>query len=169
MSDLLRPAKPEDFDRIATLVDEYHAESGYAFGDAGPRAALYRLLHDPSVGRVWAILHEGACVGYVVLSFGYSLEYHGRDAFVDELFVQPAYRGRGAGTRVLEALLPACRALGIHALHLEVERDNETAQRLYRRLGFRGNDRQLLSMRLQALDAGSGDGEDREDGEEGEE
>jgi len=34
------------------------------------------------------------------------------------------------------------------AVHLEVGRDNRAAKALYERFGFRGNDRQLLTMRL---------------------
>ena len=40
-------------------------------------------------------------VGYLVLTLGYSLEYGGRDAFIDEVYIRSSYRGRGIGTAAL--------------------------------------------------------------------
>jgi ribosomal protein S18 acetylase RimI-like enzyme len=49
--------------------------------------------------------------------------------------VDPAYRGRGIGTALLEALRERARAEGVSALSLSVEEDNP-ALRLYEGLGF---------------------------------
>ena len=40
------------------------------------------------------------------------------------------------------------RALGVRALHLEVERDNDAGLALYAKRGLRDQGRQLLSKRL---------------------
>jgi ribosomal protein S18 acetylase RimI-like enzyme len=60
----------------------------------------------------------------------------------------PARRGRGLGRAALEAVESAARELGVRALHLEVERENASAQALYRDRGFRDNDRRLMTKRL---------------------
>lgn len=75
-------------------------------------------------------------LGYIVLTFGYSLEMGGRDAFIDELFLIETVRGKGIGKRVMELIQAEARRLGVHALHLEVGRENERAQRVYRVAGF---------------------------------
>jgi ribosomal protein S18 acetylase RimI-like enzyme len=49
--------------------------------------------------------------------------------------VAPARRGRGVGSRLLDALLVAARRAGAGAVSLSVERDNP-ARRLYERFGF---------------------------------
>ena len=148
MASPIRLATPDDLDRVAALMAAFYAESGYPLDGARARAALAALIGDPGLGRLWLILHEGEPVGYVAVTFGFSLEYLGRDAFIDDLFIEAPFRGAGLGTRVLEAVEPACRALGVRALHLEVERSNEAGQALYRRRGFRNNDRRLLTLRL---------------------
>jgi ribosomal protein S18 acetylase RimI-like enzyme len=84
-----------------------------------------------------------------VLTLGWSLELGGRDAFIDELYVKPARRGRGLGTLALATAEAAARRRGVRALHLEVDVTNETARRLYQRVGFRLRERyQLMLKRL---------------------
>jgi ribosomal protein S18 acetylase RimI-like enzyme len=126
---------------------EFYAESGYPFDRAAAADAIREMLDQPGLGRIWLVA-QPEVVGYVAVTFGFSLEFLGRDAFIDEFFIRPRFRGAGLGTRVLAALEPECRALDVRALHLEVERENPFAQRLYRRQGYRDNDRRLLSKRL---------------------
>lgn len=52
------------------------------------------------------------------------------------IFVTPAARGRGLGTRVLEAMFDHVRAAGGLAVRLAVVTSNAGARRLYERLGF---------------------------------
>jgi GNAT superfamily N-acetyltransferase len=118
-------------------------EQGYPFEREAAQAALRPLLCDGSLGRVWLFRDGGKAIGYFVLTLGWSLEYLGRDAFVDELYVSPAHRGRGLGSRALDLIDEACREIGVQALHLEVERENLEARRLYLRRGFSENDRSL--------------------------
>jgi ribosomal protein S18 acetylase RimI-like enzyme len=149
----IRLARSDDLQFVASLMGEFYAESGYRLDLGLASSALARLIEDPSIGRLWLILQPDAPVGYIAVTFGFSLEFYGRDAFIDDLFIQPSFRGVGLGTRVLDAVEPECRALGVRALHLEVERANQAGQALYRRRGFRDNDRQLLSKRLPPEDA----------------
>ena len=76
------------------------------------------------------------------------MEFGGRNAFVDDLFIQPAFRGAGLGTAALAELRDFCGARDVRALHLETGRDNAAAQALYRRAGFVITDRQLLTLVL---------------------
>jgi diamine N-acetyltransferase len=87
------------------------------------------------------------------VTIGYSIEFGGRDAFLDELFVSADSRGRGLGTRALEVAAEACREAGIVALHLEVDHANTAAQRLYRRHGFVDHDRYLMTRRFSGRSA----------------
>jgi GNAT superfamily N-acetyltransferase len=136
---------------IAQLVQfmrEYYAFDRLPFDEDRARGALTALVGDESLGRVWLICAAGAAIGYVVLTLGYSLEYGGRDAFIDELYVREAYRGQGVGTRALSFAAEVCRALGVRALHLEVERANRGAYDVYRRAGFVDHDRYLMTKRI---------------------
>ena len=87
-------------------------------------------------------------IGYIVLTFGFSLEFHGRDAFLDELYLSEEYRGKGIGEASLGFVEALCQREGIKALHLEVERRNRRAQELYRQAGYQDHDRYLLTKWL---------------------
>jgi len=146
-------ARASDLDLLTSLMGEFYAESGYPFDRRRASAALALLVGAPQLGRVWLIVSADEPVGYIAVTFGFSLEFHGRDAFIDDFFIRPPFRGARLGTRVLERVEPECRALGVRALHLEVDRANRAGQALYRRQGFCDNDRQLLSKRLLPGDA----------------
>ncbi len=105
------------------------------------------LSHD-QYGQVYLIHQGDAIIGYLVVTFGFSLEFHGRNAFVDELYIREAYRGQGIGTQSLQWAEQICRDQGIQALHLEVDRRNIQAQSLYRTVGFVDHDRYLLTKAL---------------------
>ena len=140
-----RLAGEADIDLLAGLMRQFYAIDRYPFDEQIVRTALAKLIGDHSLGRVWLINDGEAAIGYIVLTFSYSLEFHGRDAFVDEFFVQAGDRGRGVGTKAMQFVDEACRELGVQALHLEVERANVAAQALYRKFGFADHDRYLMT------------------------
>jgi ribosomal protein S18 acetylase RimI-like enzyme len=122
---------------LLPLVRGYHEFEHVSMSDSDRAAVIAPLLEPGSLlGCVWLIRDGAEAVGYVALCFGYSIEFRGRDAFVDEFFLVESARGRGHGSRVLEQVKAEARALGIAALHLEVARDNARARRLYEKWGF---------------------------------
>ena len=144
----MRMAGPGDVPRLVELMAEFYAETGYPCDAARAATAFDDLVRDPRLGRVWLLEDEGRAVGYAVLTLGYSLEYGGRDGFVDDLYVQAPFRARGLGTAAIEEAKRACLALGVRALHLEVARDNQVARGIYRKSGFLDHDRLLLTLPL---------------------
>ena len=145
MTDIdLRRARPSDLDDLLPLVAAYHAFEEIGSSSEERRRSVARLLAEPALGAIWCIDQSGALIGYLALCFGYSIEFGGRDAFVDEFFIVPEARGKGIGGWVLEAVKAEAAAEGIVALHLEVDRDNAAARRLYAAHGFRLRDRYHL-------------------------
>ena len=78
-----------DIDLLLELMAEYYACDGLQFDPARARRALQQLLDDRSLGRSWLIQHDGKGVGYLFLTFGFSLEFGGRFGLVDELYLRP--------------------------------------------------------------------------------
>ena len=149
-SPVLRRAVAADCGRLLRFIRELWQHEGIPFTEARVEAPLRDLLGNEALGRCFVVEVDGEMAGYAVLGFGFSLEYGGRDAFLDELYLAPAQRGRRHGGRVLELLEAAARAAGIQALHLEVGRENAAGRALYARRGFSDQDRLLLTKRLAA-------------------
>ncbi|MCP5155578.1 MAG: GNAT family N-acetyltransferase [Ectothiorhodospiraceae bacterium] len=133
----LRVAARDDADRVVAMVGRFHAEEGIASEPAALRAVLVPLLGESALGRFWLLESGGDACGYAAVCFGYSIAYQGRDAFLDEIWLEPEMRGRGIGTAALRAVRDAVAALGIGALHLEVRKANRNAWRVYEGMGFR--------------------------------
>lgn len=73
---------------------------------------------------------------------GYVIGYAGMWLMVDEahittIAVREAWRGRGLGELLLASLVEAAMDVSVDRITLEVRVSNETAQRLYRKYGFR--------------------------------
>jgi ribosomal protein S18 acetylase RimI-like enzyme len=134
-----------DADALLPFMREYYAFDGQGFDEQKAHGALRALLRDANLGCVWLILDGDAAVGYVVLCFGYSLEWLGRDAFIDEFYLREDYRGRGWGRKTMAYVEAEARARGVRTLHLEVVRQNAGALEVYRKLGFQEHESTFLS------------------------
>lgn len=140
-----RVASPADMDTLIGLMREYYAYSQLKFDPRAAERAMKRLLRDESLGRVWLIEESTHLVGYFIITFVFSLEFHGEVAILDELHINAAYRGRGIGKSVLAFVHEFCAMQGIRAMRLEVEHANIQAQGLYRKSGFKEHTRYLMS------------------------
>lgn len=145
----LHLAKPDDLERLLPLVAAFHAEEGIETTEEFRRAALLPLLSGSPHGAAYLIGPARAPIGYLVICFGWSVEFGGLDGILDEIYLRPKVRGRGIAAEVLHALPKALAGGGLRALHLEVNRGNERVQRLYTRAGFTPrSDYMLMSKRL---------------------
>lgn len=134
-----------DTEILVELIQEFCEFDAHPFDECAIRKALVKILSDESLGRVWLIQSEGEAIGYIVLTFGYSLEYLGRDAFIDEIYIRENYRRQGIGKKTIQFIERVCPTLGIKAVHLEVERKNIAAQSFYRQMGFKDQERYLMT------------------------
>lgn len=147
---IFRPATPDDEPALLRMMRNLaEQEPGAYFSDEPVvRAALRKFLADPSLGQDWIFLDEKTPVGYIVLTFGFSFEYHGRDAFIDELYVEPPYRRQGIGRRAMQFIEERAREFGVNAVHLEVDEGNAPAEELYRGVGYHDHSRFLMTKWL---------------------
>ena len=142
-------ATNSDIPTLLQFMHEYYEVDHLVFDKDVARPALERMISDDSLGRIWFIHHSDKAVGYLVLTLGYSLEYGGRDAFIDEVYLRPSHRGKGIGTAALTFAEEQCRVLGVRALHLEVGRENINAYGVYRKVGFVDHERHMLTKRIE--------------------
>ena len=148
MTVLVRPARAADIPTLVALMQAFYAESDFPLAASPAARAFEALLADEQLGRVWLAEDGMEAVGHLVLTMCFSMEYGGLRGFIDDLYVRPAARGRGAGASLLAAAQSEAARRGVRALHVEVGPDNHVARRVYARAGYRDSGRVLLSLPL---------------------
>ncbi len=146
----LRAPGEHDLDVLCAMMEEFNRFESIPWTRATGEAALRTLLGDAQLGFVTLASTADAPVpfGYAVVTFGFDLEWGGRDAFLTELYLRPDSRGRGLGALTLAAVETAARARGARAIHLMVRHDNAPAKALYHRAGYGVPPRLFMSKRL---------------------
>lgn len=145
---MIERALPTDLDDLVALMRQFYAEGGLPFRSETARSAMAGLLETPEYGAVWVLRDGPAAVGYLALCVGYSLEMGGRDAFIDEVFVERPYRNQNWGKQMIEAAIATARASGVQAVHLTVDHGNRAALTLYESMGFKRRGDAMLTCRL---------------------
>ncbi len=149
MDTFFRIARQGDISAILAMMQDFYAIDDYPFDEKNSLNNLELFIMNEHLGRFWLIKKDKKIIGYLILTFGFSFEFGGRDAFVDELFIKKEFRGKGVGQQCMNFLEKEAIDLDIKAIHLEVESHNENANRLYLKNGFKGNNRFLLTKRLE--------------------
>ena len=142
----MRTADASDIPRLVELMREFYDEGGYVLNPERAGRAFAGPIEDPSLGRIAVIESDGEPVGYIAVSFAWSMEFGGRTAALDDLFVRKQWRGRGLGKQAVADAVSHCHSEGIRAMHVEVARDNSAGNAVYAAAGFRETNRQLLAL-----------------------
>lgn len=152
---IFRPPTTQDEPALLRMMRKLAEQEpgAYFFDEPVVRGVLRRLLASRELGRAWVFFDGATPVGYIVLTFGYSFEYHGRDSFIDELYIEPEYRRQGIGRRAIQFVEERARELGVNAIHLEVDHGNDPAAELYRRSGYEDHARFLMTKWLKPAKA----------------
>ena len=142
-------ATPPDVESLLPIMRHMQEDDPWSEPVREPtvRATLAELLQNPVYGVVYVVREQTALIGYLVICFDFSLEYRGKGAWIDELFVEAAHRGKGIGTQLLDLAETASREHNAKFLHLEVTHGNPAIE-LYRRRGFLDHQRYLMSKAL---------------------
>jgi GNAT superfamily N-acetyltransferase len=131
------------------MVAARAVEQGRAGDAATMRAALLPLLEGGPHGAVYLVGPPRAPIGYVVLSFGWSVAAGGLVARIDEMHIRRAVRGRGIGSEVLASLPRALGSAGLRAIEVETGREDARARALFARRRFHPlEDRVTLRLTL---------------------
>jgi GNAT superfamily N-acetyltransferase len=139
-----------DKGELLKLMERYYESDHLHYSEPKADEAVTQVLKDPRLGQIWLIEADSKTVGYVALTYGFGLEFGGRIAFVDELFIEESHRSQGIGTAAIRWCMQVCRDQGISTLRLEVTPTNADALKLYTHLGFTNYGRSLLTYEVNA-------------------
>ncbi|WP_280442747.1 GNAT family N-acetyltransferase [Nocardia brasiliensis] len=143
-------ATVDSADLIVGLTREFYDSEDYPFDSRAVYSAVVQLLEAPDLGQIWLVHARARPVGYATVTYGFSIEFGGKFALLDELYIRPVFRSRGLGRHALYVLLDEYSGRGFGTLRLEVEHRNGRALDLYSRLGFYRHDRAMMTRWLTA-------------------
>ena len=158
----IRPATRADIPVIgrlgALLVRTHHEFDPERFIAATPRTEQgYGSFLGSQIDEQEVILlvaeFRGEAVGYTYAGVeGYDyMSLRGPAGVLHDIVVDPAHRGEGIGRLLLDATIRALRERGAPRVVLSTAEQNEPAQRLFARAGFR---RTMVEMTRELDDAG---------------
>jgi ribosomal protein S18 acetylase RimI-like enzyme len=144
----IREATLGDLGVLLDLMEAFNVFERIPWKRSTGEPALRALLADERLGLVGLVEDDASTLGYFIVTWGYDLEWNGRDAVLTELFLSENARGRGVGKLVLRRAESLAVEHGAHALHLMVRHDNEPARRLYQGAGYVSPPRTFLTKVL---------------------
>lgn len=131
---IAREAEPRDADRVLQLMEDLTRPP--VAEDPRPQREVFlaHLEHDDC--RIYVAELDGEIAGAVSLWIQPRLNWTTPQGWIPDLYVDEAYRRRGAARALLDACAEECRRRGCHALTLESGHQRAEAHQLYETCGF---------------------------------
>ena len=145
----LKPLAHNDIEITLQMMKDFYAIDNYPIDLEVSKKLITDFINQPQLGKGWIIIHEGKTVGYCMLTFVFSFEYKGLIAFLDELYLSEAARGKGIGKVALSFIKSESHKLSLKLIYLEVENHNENAQKLYLASDFTIHSRKIMKHKVQ--------------------
>lgn len=146
MRAVFKPFEIADTDVLLSMMEDFYLMDKYPFSTEVSKKLFLQFIADTNLGRGWTILLNGKVTGYFILTFVFSFEYKGRIAFLDELYITEAARGKGLGGQALIFMQEQAKLSDVKIIYLEVENHNEAAQKLYLSNKFKVHKRGIMKM-----------------------
>ena len=141
----------EDKSDVLEMMTAFNKIDGYEFNVIIGEKNLLDFSSNDALGRLYLIRYQKQNIGYIVLTFGFSFEYKGRDAFIDEFYLKEDFRNKGIGKKTIDFIESESKKLNIKAVHLEAETNNTIANQLYIKKGYQSNGRKLLTKKIKSI------------------
>jgi GNAT superfamily N-acetyltransferase len=142
-------ASVKDLPQLVELLGElFEQEAEFTPDAAKQEIALKMILADPRLGKLFVARDGRQVVAMASLLYTVSTAEGGKAALFEDLVVRPDYRKQGIGARLLEYVISQARAEGLLRLTLLTDMQNESAQVLYRKLGFVGSPMKPMRLKL---------------------
>jgi ribosomal protein S18 acetylase RimI-like enzyme len=133
----VRPAAVADIDDLIPLYRGFMLhEQDEPPPEPELRRRLERLLASASDDVLIAHAEDGTPLGYLQQRYFLSVWRPDHDAFIEDVFVVEAARGRRVGERLLDLAFARARERGVRRICLDTNENNHRGRALYERTGF---------------------------------
>lgn len=127
----------EDIPRLNELLTILFTQEADFLPDSTRQSSGLRLIiENPATGHILVLREQGAIVGMVNLLYTVSTALGDRVAILEDMIVDPGWRGSGAGSRLLNGSITFAKEQGCRRITLLTDQSNSGAKRFYQRHGF---------------------------------
>lgn len=113
------------------------------------RPGVEAALDDDRLGKYWVLVADDSIlIGSVSVVKEWSDWHAGYYWWIQSMYIQPEYRGKGLIEKLLDAVKAAAHDENAIDLRLYVHRLNARAIKAYRKSGFSDAEYQIMRMRL---------------------
>jgi GNAT superfamily N-acetyltransferase len=127
----IRPAREDEIEELLPLMRAYCDFYESSPADEGVIAMARTLVSDPSQGAVFIAREEGRAIGFATLDWKWSMLKGARIGYLEDLFVDPAARGRGTADALIQVCADRWRELGMPAMEWLSAPDYQGALKVY--------------------------------------
>jgi GNAT superfamily N-acetyltransferase len=124
--------RPDDADRLKGLLTRWHHADGQTLDGTSAGNAIGRLVGDSRQHHTWLIESSSEVIGYLVLTFREDQAKADPRAYVSALYVAPAWRRQGFGTKASAFVRDVAHWLKVRVLAFDIAGERKHAQLLYR-------------------------------------
>lgn len=134
---IIRPARPDDFDRWLPLWTGYSTFYKRTVPDEITRLTWQRFFDHYEPMHCLVAEQRGSLLGITHYLFHRNTTMIGPTCYLQDLFTVPEARGKGVGQALIEAVYDAARKAGSTRVYWMTHETNTVAQGLYDKVASR--------------------------------
>ncbi|MEI6846884.1 MAG: GNAT family N-acetyltransferase [Chlorobiaceae bacterium] len=133
----IRTAVASDIPRCSELCALlFNQEKEFTADGNNQSRGLSIIIENPELGRIFVCEIDGVIQGMVLLLFTVSTFLGKKVALLEDMIIDPAWRGKGIGSLLIEHAINVLRTEGFGRITLLTDGNNERAQQFYLAKGF---------------------------------
>lgn len=133
----IRALQATDFDAVLSMMEVFYASDALLIHP--PVEKLSKTLTDAIAQgpylKGYGFEVDGTLVGYGMVAMSYSTEAGGLCAWIEDIYITPAHRGKGYGSAFLTFVKETCKSQVVR-IRLEAEPENARAMAVYQKQGY---------------------------------
>lgn len=135
----IRPVNASDSPRLAAIYNHYilHTTVSFEEDPLTPSEMEARITATVGEGFPWLVAAEGENV----LGYAYATQWKRRSAYrfsaESTVYLDPAWTGRGLGSRLYDRLIPILKSKGVHTVIAGIALPNAASVTFHERAGFK--------------------------------
>ncbi len=143
----IQPATIEDLPRLAELLFElFTLEKDFQADYEKQTRGLRLILENPSRGRIFVLCNHGRIIGMINLLFTISTAEGGFVMMLEDLVIDPGFRGNKFGELLLNHAIDYAREKSFLRISLLADESNHSSVGFFKKHGFTQSD--MVTMRL---------------------